>query len=390
MWIEVSEKAAALLMSLGRVLLKGRTHKYIRRVPKPGGGYRYYYKTSGVTRSVKDDLAEGAKFRLTHEGQEGHFEVVGRSGDTVTLRHDESGGTMRVSAADLADLLQREHADVVQAQRERTAKRLAQARKTGTPKQIARMEAEAKRFGVETLSGDQKAELARIAVNERNASGGAGMTSAARIEKHKAAATAYRRKARGLPKGTLERARALNRAQDHAKMVKELEAPARFGETHRSRLLRHERLSEQSDMLFEDDGRDAAAAATVAQATAATHDAPVGPMDKKMAAAAKKAVALKRTGRAINFVEVVNGGRMGYAGRVVDGQPHTDDRTVPMLVLTRDVSDRSMADAIDKVAASGVASVLVVDSAGDIRRVAAPPIPAKRKAANEKALAAAA
>ena len=86
MWIEVSEKAAALLMSLGRVLLKGRTHKYIRRVPKPGGGYRYYYKTSGVTRSVKDDLAEGAKFRLTHEGQEGHFEVVGRSGDTVTLR----------------------------------------------------------------------------------------------------------------------------------------------------------------------------------------------------------------------------------------------------------------------------------------------------------------
>lgn len=141
---EISERLGDLLWGLR----KGRTHKYIRRVPKPGGGYRYFYRTSGVTRAVGSDLVPGAKFRLTHEGQAGHFEVIGRSGDTVTLRHDESGGEMRVSAEALGDLLKREHADVVQAQRERTQRRLDAARAHGTPKQVARLEAEAKRFGV--------------------------------------------------------------------------------------------------------------------------------------------------------------------------------------------------------------------------------------------------
>lgn len=144
MWIELSTAVGSTVW-----LRKGRTHKYIRRVPKPGGGYRYYYKTSGVTRAVGADLKPGAKFKLSHQGEAGHFEVTERNGDFVTLRHDESGGTMQVSARELGDLLHREHADVVQAQRARTKQRLEAARKHGTAKQIARLEAEAKRFGVE-------------------------------------------------------------------------------------------------------------------------------------------------------------------------------------------------------------------------------------------------
>lgn len=132
--------------TLGR-LVKGRTHKYIRRVPKPGGGYRYFYRTSGVTRDVAADLKPGAKFKLEHNGEAGHFEVVGAAGGQVRLRHDETRGEMTVSAAALADLLKREHAEVVQARRERLKRDIAAAKKHGTAKQVARLEAEAKRHG---------------------------------------------------------------------------------------------------------------------------------------------------------------------------------------------------------------------------------------------------
>lgn len=143
--IEISEQVGSVLWGLR----KGAGHKYIRRVPKPSGGYRYYYRTSGVTRAVAgEDLRTGAKFKITHEGRPGHFEVVDRFGDTLTLRHDESGGTMEVSAAQLGRLLQREHADVVQAARSSAIRRVEAARKHGTAKQVARMEAQARNVGV--------------------------------------------------------------------------------------------------------------------------------------------------------------------------------------------------------------------------------------------------
>ena len=142
--IELSE-------SVGRAmwLRKGATHKYIRRVPKPGGGYRYYYRATGATRAVGSDLLPGAKFKLTHEGQAGHFEVVRRAGNQVVLRHDESGGTMTVEADALGDLLKREHADVVSTAQARVKRDLEAAKKYGSPKQIARLEERAKRLGME-------------------------------------------------------------------------------------------------------------------------------------------------------------------------------------------------------------------------------------------------
>ena len=136
--------------ALGR-LVKGAGHKYIRRVPKPGGGYRYYYRVSGVTRDVSADLQPGAKFRLEHAGQAGHFEVISRDGDRVRLRHDESGGEMIVGAAALGDLLHREHADVVRERRAKIKRDIAAARVHGTAKQVQRLEAEAKRHGFDAL-----------------------------------------------------------------------------------------------------------------------------------------------------------------------------------------------------------------------------------------------
>lgn len=95
-------------------LEKGATHKFIKRVPtgKPKPKYRYVYKVpsrKGLT--TTDDLVEGAKFMVEHHGQQGHFEVrsVGDNG-TVTVRHDESGKTIRLKQVDLHRWLESHHA----------------------------------------------------------------------------------------------------------------------------------------------------------------------------------------------------------------------------------------------------------------------------------------
>jgi hypothetical protein len=137
-------------------LEKGAGHKYIRRVPKTGGGYRYYYKVAGVTRDVGADLVQGAAFKLAADGKEGHFQVTGRDGDKVTLRHDESGKEMTVDAKALGAMLQREHAEVVGAKREAIKREIAQAEKTGTPKQRERLKAEAERLGVDAEAEAEK------------------------------------------------------------------------------------------------------------------------------------------------------------------------------------------------------------------------------------------
>jgi len=61
MWFELSEEVGAAAW-----LRKGRTHKYVRRVPKPGGGYRYYYRTGKRPIAEQDRDAKGQKFDLTH------------------------------------------------------------------------------------------------------------------------------------------------------------------------------------------------------------------------------------------------------------------------------------------------------------------------------------
>jgi hypothetical protein len=130
-------------------LLKGAGHKYIRRVPKAGGkGWRYFYTvTGGQGLGHHSEFVKGASFKVKDAGQEGHFHVEEDHGDEVTLRHDESGKSARVSKKALAAMLHAEHAEALGTVRERAAKNLEQAKKTGTPKQQERAAALVGKYG---------------------------------------------------------------------------------------------------------------------------------------------------------------------------------------------------------------------------------------------------
>ena len=57
-------------------LIKARQHKYIKRVPKAGGGFTYFYREQhGGGVALKEHMRAGAAFRLTHNGQDGHFHI---------------------------------------------------------------------------------------------------------------------------------------------------------------------------------------------------------------------------------------------------------------------------------------------------------------------------
>ena len=71
-----------------QVLLKARIKKYDYRIPKVGGGYKYYYKKhrgGGMTRAK---FEEGAAFKLTWKNRRGHFHIKKIEGDMVTISHD--------------------------------------------------------------------------------------------------------------------------------------------------------------------------------------------------------------------------------------------------------------------------------------------------------------
>ena len=133
-------------------LLKGAGHKYIRRVPRPGGGYRYFYRVSGGKGGVghESEFDVGAAFRVKDAGREGHFHVTGKAADgTLTIRHDETGTTHTLSASALSSMLRTEHAEAIGAHRAKLAQDLKDAKAAGaSPKQIAKLEAEAEKHGV--------------------------------------------------------------------------------------------------------------------------------------------------------------------------------------------------------------------------------------------------
>jgi hypothetical protein len=139
--VELPESYGARIYALS----KGLSHRYIRRVPKAGGGYRYFYHVGhggGVANT--DHFVEGAAFQ--HEG--GHFHITKTDGDRLTIRHDETGETKTVTKSGLRDMLSAHHGEAIKAHREKAHADLADARKAGaSPKQIARLEARAKAAG---------------------------------------------------------------------------------------------------------------------------------------------------------------------------------------------------------------------------------------------------
>lgn len=130
-------------------LIKGAGHKYIRRIPKAGGGYRYFYNvTGGHGLGHHAEMVKDAAFKIrSRDGQEGHVHILEDHGDEVTLKHDESGREARIKKSALAAMLAREHAEALGVVKTRAAKTLEQARKTGTAKQQEKAAALVRKYG---------------------------------------------------------------------------------------------------------------------------------------------------------------------------------------------------------------------------------------------------
>ena len=112
-------------------LVKAAKHKYIKRIPKPRGGYRYVYTATHAGGVAKEEhFKAGAAFKLTFNGQEGHFHITAEEGDTLTIKHDELHGPdhsgVKMTRAELAALLTKEHAPALeraQAEKKRARER---------------------------------------------------------------------------------------------------------------------------------------------------------------------------------------------------------------------------------------------------------------------------
>lgn len=161
-------------------LAKAAQHKYIRRVPKPGGkGYRYYYTvTGGHGLGHHGEFQTGAAFRMADKGKEGHFHVSGvHDDDHVTVKHDETGTEHRLHKDALSAMLRNEHAAAIttaeneaaekrEAAKKRALKDLAEAREAGSEKHVARAKAEAVKHGAsedETLSPAEREQRQKAA-----------------------------------------------------------------------------------------------------------------------------------------------------------------------------------------------------------------------------------
>jgi hypothetical protein len=143
---------------VGERLFKGAGHKYIKRVPKSGGGYRYFYAVHhGGGVADEKHFVVGAAFRVG----EGHYHIIGASpGDHVTVKHDETGATQVITKQRLAELLRSEHAAAMDEAKKKASAVLDEAHAHGTLKQVERAEGLAKRAGLSEAELKQRREAA--------------------------------------------------------------------------------------------------------------------------------------------------------------------------------------------------------------------------------------
>ncbi len=93
---------------------KGAGHKYIKRVPKPGGGYRYFYNVARV-HSGGTNFTEGSSHSIEHDGKKGHFHIQKIDGDMLHLKHDESGHSLKMTKKEFAALRAKAHSKALRA-----------------------------------------------------------------------------------------------------------------------------------------------------------------------------------------------------------------------------------------------------------------------------------
>jgi len=141
---EVPEWLAHAL-AMAATLMKAAGHRYIRRVPKAGGGYRYFYKVSGGGGlGHEDEMKVGAKFRIAKRHKQVYDTFVGKDDKgNLRIKHDESGHESTLSPAALRGMLRAEHAQSLKTHREKLA---ADIKATDDPKAKARLLAEAGKY----------------------------------------------------------------------------------------------------------------------------------------------------------------------------------------------------------------------------------------------------
>lgn len=144
---------------LAHSLEKGAGHKYLRRIPtgNPKRPWRYFYRVTGGQHLGHDsELVEGAAFRITDEGKEGHFHVEKVDGDQITIKHDESGKVATVSRDTLRGMLHAEHAEKIKDARAKAKANVEDAQKFGSDRQKSKTAEAAKK--VEESFGPKKSK----------------------------------------------------------------------------------------------------------------------------------------------------------------------------------------------------------------------------------------
>lgn len=119
-------------------LFKAAHHKYVKRVltGKAKPKYRYYYNAAaGGGVHSHAHMVEGASFRA--DG--GHWHIHKTDGDTLHVRHDESGAEKTMTRADLAARLEKEHAAALKAHAEKRAQEADEVARHGTSEQQKRL-----------------------------------------------------------------------------------------------------------------------------------------------------------------------------------------------------------------------------------------------------------
>lgn len=136
-WRECSEQEAD-------VVWKGKG-KYIKRVRKPGGGYRYFYKVSeggGIADTAS--MTVGTSYRFG----DGFYRIGSVSGDKLRLRHSVTGEALDTTKREFAQMIHVEHATAISAHRATVASDLADVQEYGSDEQRRLLEAEARKWGV--------------------------------------------------------------------------------------------------------------------------------------------------------------------------------------------------------------------------------------------------
>lgn len=143
-----------------RTLIKGKGHKYIKRTPtgKPKPKYRYWYKLpEGQGIHHEDHLKVGAKFEVKHGDQRGHYEIKEGPDDLglYILKHDETGHSIMVDAAEIKEMLHSHHKDAIRDKRAKLMRDFEAAAKHGTQKQLDRLRGRVMAFADAYLTGGQ-------------------------------------------------------------------------------------------------------------------------------------------------------------------------------------------------------------------------------------------